>query len=98
MILLTVLLSIHLQFGVGDGHGHTCEIPTTVQGNPLGDHYRGLSVSKLEIVEELIKHLVVATTTMILLQHRPAMMVCEERLPHSCLGSAIAGSLQTHAS
>jgi len=52
----------------------------------------------LEIVEELIKHLVVATTTMILLQHRPAMMVCEERLPHSCLGSAIAGSLQTHAS
>ena len=52
MILLTVLLSIHLQFGIGDRHGNTCEIPATIQRNPLGDHYRGLSVSKLEVVED----------------------------------------------
>lgn len=37
MILLTVLLSIHLQFGIRDGHGNACEIPATIQGNPLGD-------------------------------------------------------------
>lgn len=34
---LTVLLSIHLQFGIRDGHGNACEIPATIQGNPLGD-------------------------------------------------------------